>query len=87
MTNKPVRSLVNFIKSEEGGITRDNVIKIGGITLGLLGGLAGNELFAARSHNDSVDLIFDAGTPKVGTHVNAVSWSWSWHAWSSWSSY
>ncbi|MBI5780039.1 MAG: hypothetical protein HZA49_11385 [Planctomycetes bacterium] len=78
---KPARNLVNFIKSEAGGISQDKVIKIGGLTLGLLAGMSG-QVFAPRTHADTVDLVFNAGAPSVGTHANTVSWSWGWGNWS-----
>jgi len=80
-SKKPVRNLVNFIKSEAGGISQDKVIKIGGLTLGLLAGMSG-QVFAPRTHSDTVDLTFNPGTPSVGSHSNTVSWGWNNWSWS-----
>ncbi|MBI4833209.1 MAG: hypothetical protein HY811_00085 [Planctomycetes bacterium] len=77
------RKLINFIKSEKGGISKGKVIKIGGLTLGLLGGIMGADVFA-RSHTNTVDMVFDPTAPgRLGTHTNTVSWSWgnTWAAW------
>ena len=78
--NKSKRTLVNFIKSESGGISSDQVIKIGGLTLGLLAAMSG-QVFAPRVHTDSVDMVFNPGAPSAGTHTNTVSWSWGWANW------
>jgi hypothetical protein len=83
--NKALRKLKTFIKSESGEVTPDKVLKIGGLTLGLLGGMMGSDVFAQRTHSNSVDLTYDPAAPKFGAETNIVSWSWGW-GWTSWSS-
>lgn len=48
------RRIVDFISSEEGGITAENVITVGGVTFALLVGQAGAAYFAVYGHNNYV---------------------------------
>jgi|GEM_PF-5604128 len=57
------KSIIDFIESEEGGIDKDKVIKVGGITLVLfLGSVSGGEYGGGYAHNNYV------------VHTNFVEW-------------